>query len=94
MLCDSPTFKKQRINKMSSSRWGRVAWKPKVHDGVMLNQASLGFVYGLLLSNRWYQTDRKIYDESEIAVRLRSSRDAPVEIINSLRENKIEAIYK
>ena len=36
---------------------------------------SLGFVYGLLLGNRGYQTDRKIYDQSEIAVRLQSSRD-------------------
>ena len=37
--------------------------------------ASLGFVYGLLLGNCGYQTDRKIYDQSEIAVRLQSSRD-------------------
>ena len=53
----------------------RVAWKPKMHDDVLLNMASLGFVYGLLLGNCRYQTDRKIYDQSEIAVRLRSSRD-------------------
>ena len=46
-----------------------------MHDDVMLNMASLGFVYGLLLGNCGYQTDRKIYDQSEIAVRLRSSRD-------------------
>ena len=37
--------------------------------------ASVGFVYGLLLGNCGYQTDRKIYDRSEIALRLRSSRD-------------------
>ena len=37
--------------------------------------ASLEFVYGLLLGNCGYQTDRKIYDQSEVAVRLRSSRD-------------------
>ena len=37
--------------------------------------ASLGFVYGLLLGNCGYQTDRKIYDQSEITVRLRSLRD-------------------
>ena len=37
--------------------------------------ASLAFVYGLLLGNWGYQTDRKIYDQSKIAVRLRSSRD-------------------
>ena len=36
--------------------------------------ASLGFVYGLLLGNFGYQTDRKIYDQNEIAVRLQSSR--------------------
>ena len=36
--------------------------------------ASLEFVYGLLLSNCEYQTDRKIYDQSEIAVRLRDTR--------------------
>ena len=35
--------------------------------------ASLGFVYGLLLGNCGYQTDRKIYDQSEIAVCLRST---------------------
>ena len=35
--------------------------------------ASLGFVYGLLLGNCEYQTDRKIYDQSEIAVCLRST---------------------
>ena len=50
---------------------GRVAWKPKMHDDVHL--ASLLFVYGLLLGNCGYQTDRKIYDQSEIAARLRSS---------------------
>ena len=52
--------------------------------------APLGFVYGLLLGNCGYQTDRKIYDQSEIAVRLRSSRDtraARDKFINSLREN-------
>ena len=37
--------------------------------------ASLGFVYGLLLGNFGDQTDRNIYDQSETAVRLRSSRD-------------------
>ena len=52
---------------------GRVAWKPKMHDDVHL--ASLLFVYGLLLGNCGYQTDRKIYDQSEIAARLRSSRN-------------------
>ena len=52
---------------------GRVAWKPKMHDDVHL--ASLLFVYGLLLGNCGYQTNRKIYDQSEIAARLRSSRN-------------------
>ena len=46
-----------------------------MHDDIMLNMVSLGFVYGLLLGNCGYQTDRKIYDQSEITVRLRSSRD-------------------
>ena len=32
--------------------------------------ASLGFVYGLSLGNCGHQTDRKIYDQSEIEVRL------------------------
>ena len=36
--------------------------------------ASLLFVYGLLLGNCGYLTDRKIYDQSEIAVRLGSGR--------------------
>ena len=44
-----------------------------MHDDVPL--ASLLFVYGLLLGNCRYQTDRKIYDQSEIAARLRSSRN-------------------
>ena len=35
----------------------------------------LKFVYGLLLGNCGYQTNRKIYDQREIAFRLRSSRD-------------------
>ena len=35
----------------------------------------LEFLYGLLLGNCGYQTDRKIYDQGEIALRLRSSRD-------------------
>ena len=37
--------------------------------------ASLSFVYGLLLGNYGYQTDRKIYDQREIVARLRSSRN-------------------
>ena len=49
-----------------------------MHDDVMLNMASLGFVYGSLLGNCRYQTDRKIYDQREIAVPLRSSRDTRV----------------
>ena len=44
-----------------------------MHDDVHL--ASLLFVYGLLLGNYGYQTDIKIYDQSEIAVRLWSSRN-------------------
>ena len=40
----------------------------------MLNRI-LGFVYGLLLGNCGYQTDRKIYDQSDITRRLHSSGD-------------------
>ena len=54
----------------------RVVWKAKMHDDIML-MASLGFVCGLLLGNCGCQTDRMIYDQSEIALRLRFSRDPP-----------------
>ena len=43
LLCDSPgnspTHSKQRMNKMSPGRCrgGRVAWKPEMHDDIMLN---------------------------------------------------------
>ena len=47
-----------------------------MHDDVHL--ASLLFVYGLLLGNCRYQTNRKIYDQSEIAARLGSSRNPHV----------------
>ncbi|CAH3133259.1 unnamed protein product [Porites lobata] len=43
-----------------------------MHDDV--HWPSLLFVYGLLLGNYGYQTDRKIYDQREIAARLRSSQ--------------------
>ena len=59
-----------------------------MHDDVHL--ASLLFVYGLLLGNCGYQTDRKIYDQSEIAASLGSSRNARCardKIKHSLREN-------
>ena len=62
---------KQRMNKLKVA--GRVAWKPKIHDDVHL--ASLLFVYSLLPGNCAHQTDRKIYDQNEIAARLRSSRN-------------------
>ena len=52
----------------------RVACKAKMHDYIMLME-SLGFVCGLLLGNCGCQTDRMIYEQSEIALRLRSSRD-------------------
>ena len=49
--------------------------------------ASLGFVYGLLLGNCGYQTDREIYDQSEIhsslAILSRSAHCARDKIINS-----------
>ena len=44
-----------------------------MHDDVHL--ASLLFVYCLLLGNCGYQNDRKIYNQSEIAARLRCSRN-------------------
>ena len=44
-----------------------------MHDDVHL--ASLLFVYGFFLGNCGYQTDRKIYDQTEIAARLRPSRN-------------------
>ena len=67
-----------------------------MHDDVHL--ASLLNVYGLLLGKCGYQTDRKIYDQSEIAARLRSSRNpraarACDKIIHSLRENYYLTYY-
>ena len=44
-----------------------------MHDDVHL--ASLLFVYGFFLGNCGYQTDRKIYDQTETAARLRPSRN-------------------
>ena len=64
-------YNKQRMNKLKVA--GRVAWKPKIHDDVHL--ASLLFVYGLLPGNCGHLTDRKIYDQSKIAARVRSSRN-------------------
>ena len=58
--------------------------------------ASLLLVYGLLLGNYGYLTDRKIYDQSEIAVRLGSwgnARCARDKIIHSLRENYYLTYY-
>ena len=44
-----------------------------MHDDV--HSASLLFVYGLLVGNFGYQTDRNIYEQSEIAARMRSWRN-------------------
>ena len=55
---------------------GRVVWRAKMHDDIML-MASLAVVCGLLLGNFGCQTDRIIYEQSEIALRLRPSRDPP-----------------
>ena len=48
--------------------------------------------YGLLLGNCGYQTDRKIYDQSEnrssLAILALSARCASDKIINSLREKQ------
>ena len=65
-----------------------------MHDDVHV--ASLLFVYALFLGNYGYQTDRKIYYQSEIAARLRSSckaRAARGKIIHSLRENYYLTYY-
>ena len=64
---------------------GRVVWRAKMHDDIML-MASLAVVCGLLLGNFGCQTDRIIYEQSEIALRLRPSRDPALrdKIINSL----------
>ena len=69
-----------------------------MHDDVMLNMVSFGFVYGLLLGNCGYQTDRKIYDQREIAVRLRSSHDTRIARVTNLytrfaRSARINFIY-
>ena len=67
ILCDSPgdspTYSKQRLNEISPSWWPTscVAWKPKMHKWPWCHAEwrLLEFVYGLLLGNCWYQTDRK-----------------------------------
>ena len=43
---------------------GRVVWRAKMHDDIML-MASLAVVCGLLLGNCGCQTDRMIYDQQE-----------------------------
>ena len=55
ILCDSPTYNKQRMNKKS------LALLPRNPKCTMTScwMASLGFVYGLLLGNCGYQTDWK-----------------------------------
>ena len=54
ILCDSPTYNKQRMNKKS------LAVFPGNPKCTMTScwMASLGFVYGMLLGNCGYQTDR------------------------------------
>ena len=63
LLGDSPTYSKQRLNEISSSWWPTscVAWKPKMHKWPWCHAEwrLLEFVYGLLLGNCGYQTDRK-----------------------------------
>ena len=51
---------------------------PRMHDDVMLNgvfRICLWLVARQLRIPNRHQTERKIYDGSEIALRLRSSRD-------------------
>ena len=74
IFCDLPTYNKQRINKIEPKSLHVLPGNPKCTMKSCC-MASLGFVYGLLLGNFGYQTDRKIYDQSEIAVHLGSSRD-------------------
>ena len=50
ILCDSPTYSKKRINKMSPGRW---PCSPETPNSCWM--ASLGFLYGLLLGNWGYQ---------------------------------------
>ena len=66
-------YNKQRMNKLSPSRvlTSCVAWKPKMHDDVMLN----GIIQSLLMV--CYQAtadakpiERKIYYQSELALNL------------------------
>ena len=54
--------------------------------------ASLEFVYGLLLGNCGYQTDRKIYDQSVIAWSGRCARDKII-YIESLLEKVSESLW-
>ena len=65
---------------------GPVAWKPKMHDDIMLNG-----VFSIIL---WYvarqldtKTDEKIYDQSEIALCLWSSRDLRTRQNQKLHKN-------
>ena len=74
IFCDLPTYNKQRINKIEPKSLHVLPGNSKCTMKSCC-MASLGFVYGLLLGNFGYQTDRKIYDQSEIAVHLGSSRD-------------------
>ena len=84
---------RQRVVNKGWIKWalegGRVAWKPKMRDDVMLN--------GVLRICLWLVAgqpiEKTIYHQREIALRLRSSSDPRAQrdkIINSLRENNYE----
>ena len=83
---------RQRVVNKGWIKWalegGRVAWKPKMHDDVMLN--------GVLRICLWLVAgqpiEKTICDQREIALRLFvwSARAARDKIINSLRENNYE----
>ena len=92
ILCDSPgdspTYSKQRLNEISPSCWSTscVAWKPKIHKWPWCHAEwrLLEFVYGLLLGNCGYQTDRKkdswpMQNHSLLAILLRDK----IKIINT-----------
>ena len=69
IFCDLPTY-----NKYVPKSLHVLPGNPKC-TMTSCCRASLRFVYGLLLGNFGNQTDRKIYEQSEIAVRLGSWRD-------------------
>ena len=71
ILCDSPAYLKQRMNKKSLAV---LPGNPKCTMTCIWRLYYL-FMACCYLGNCGYQTDRKIYYQCEIAVRLRTSRN-------------------